>query len=70
MNLFLKILLFNVVLSFALGGWYAMRQSRRRLARLEFILDRLDFLDPSARPLSPVEEDERQGLLRELEELK
>lgn len=69
MSTFLKIVAINVVLSVVILGWYGWRQFHRRGARLVYIHDRLDHLDPSARPLSPEEEDERRGLLRELEEM-
>lgn len=69
MSTFLKILAINVVLSVVLVGWYGWRQFHRRGARLVYIHDRLDALDPSVRPLTIEEEDERRGLLRELEDM-
>lgn len=69
MSTFLKVLAINVVLSVVLVGWYGWRQFHRRGARLVYIHDRLDALDPSVRPLTIEEEDERRGLLRELEDM-
>lgn len=69
MSTFLKVPALNVVLSLVIGGWYAWRQFSRRGARLVYIHDRLDQLDPGVRPLTIEEEDERRGLLRELEEM-
>lgn len=59
----------NVLLSFSLCTWYGWRQHKRREQRLHYIHNRLDELDPSVRALSLEEEDERRGLLRELEEM-
>lgn len=69
MSALLKVIAINVVLSFVLLGWYGWRQFNRRRARLVYIHDRLDQLDPGVRPLSIEEEDERRGLMRELEEM-
>lgn len=69
MSTFLKVLALNVVLSVVLVGWYGWRQFNRRGARLVYIHERLDELDPGVRALSLEEEDERRGLLRELEEM-
>ncbi|QKW95619.1 hypothetical protein AXL3_59 [Stenotrophomonas phage vB_SmaS-AXL_3] len=69
MSTFLKVLAVNVVLSLVLGAWYGWRQFNRRGARLVYIHERLDELDPGVRALSLEEEDERRGLLRELEEM-
>lgn len=69
MSTFLKVLAINVVLSVVLVGWYGWRQFNRRGTRLVYIHKRLDELDPGVRALSLEEEDERRGLLRELEEM-
>lgn len=68
MSMRIKIIILNVVISVLLGLWWARRNILIRRVRIEQIHHRLDDLDPTIRALSPEEEDERRGLMRELEE--